>query len=627
MNRYKNIAAAVALCCSASAWANSYSNVYFFGDSLTDAGAFTNLVAALGNPTANKFTSNPGTVWAENLGKRYGLAVTAGYAVNPATAQFSVTGGNDYAIGGARVTLTPGVFGASAPIAANIVPIANQITANLGQTSGAANPNALYAFWGGANDVFYQAGAVGLGLPLANASTAVLTAATDAVTQIKRLQTAGVRNLVVIALPDMGVNPYATSIGPAGAGLLTGFSGAYNTALQQGLLAVGVNNIAYLDPRALFADINARPAAYGLTNITIPACGAISSLGCGAAQQIPGSSTYMFADGVHPSVASHKIISDWVYAALEAPSRFVALAALPLGRLGAQWRAIDDRLRNHETSDAPGRQGFFVTGDYASSKLDASATFPSTSGSGKSLSIGADRAWGPMIGGFALGLSNNNFDLGDDVGNNTGKVKYTETIVSAFGASRLEDAYTDAVLSYATFNYDTTRNVPLGPLTASNTGAAKAKQWGLKLGGGYNLKSGNLAHGPLAALSWEKVKVDAFAENGSLTAMNFGSQSRESMRHRLGWQAVWQVDNYSPYVRLTHEKEYKDNQGSVTANIVGSPFTFSVPTSGKKQGYGLLALGTTVKFKDVSAQLGFTSNFSQSGARNQSISLGLGMPF
>ncbi len=627
MSKCKTIAAAVALSCSASAWGNGYSNLYSFGDSLTDAGAFTNLAIAMGNPTANKFTNNPGTVWAENLGKRYGLAVIPGYALNPATAQFSATGGNDYAIGGARVTQSPGVFGASAAIAANIVPITQQITANLGQTGGTANPNALYTFWGGANDVFYQAGAVGLGLPVANATTAVLTAAADAVVQIKRLQTAGARNLVVIALPDMGVNPYATSLGAAGAGLLTGFSGAYDSALQQGLLAAGVGNIAYLDPRALFADVNARPAAYGITNTTIPACGGISSLGCGTAQQIPGSSTYLFADGVHPSAAAQKIISDWVYSTLEAPSRFIALAALPLGRLGAQWRSIDNRLRNHEAADTPGGQGFFATGDYAPSTLDATTAFPAISGNSKSLTIGADRAFGTMVGGFALGLTNNNFDLGDNAGNNTGTVKYTETIVSAFGSSRIEDAYTDAVLSYATFNFDTNRNVSLGALTASNTGATKARQWGLKLGGGYNLKTGNLVHGPVAALSWEKVKVDGFTENGGVTAMVFGSQSRDSLRHRLGWQAVWQVNNYSPYARLTHEKEYKDNQGAVSASVVGSPFTFSAPTSGKKESYGLLAVGATVKLQDVSALLGYTTNFSQSGVRNQSISIGIGMPF
>ncbi|MCX7174025.1 MAG: autotransporter domain-containing protein [Proteobacteria bacterium] len=627
MIHYKKIAAAVALCCSASAWASSYNNVYVFGDSLSDAGAFTNFVAAIGRPTANRFTTNPGTIWAENIGISYGIAVTPGYALNPTTSVFSATGGNDYAIGGARVTLTPGVFSPSAAIAANIVPLTNQITTNLGQTGGVANPNALYLFWGGANDVFYQSGAVAVGLPVANAAAAVGTAAADAVTQIKRLQTSGARNLVVLALPDMGINPYATSLGAAGAGLLTGLSGAYDAALKQGLSAAGVNNIAYLDPRGLFAYIYARPAAYGITNTTIPACGASSSLGCGTAQQIPGSSTYMFADGVHPSAASQKIISDWVYATLEAPSRFSAMAALPIGRLDAQWRALDNRRLNNETADTPSGQGFFVTGDYAPGNWDATANLPALSGNGKSITVGVDRIWGTLVGGFAIGLSNNDFDLGG----NAGKLKYNETILSAFGSSRMEDFYSDATLSYSSLDFDTTRNVALGPLTIANSGSTKASLWGFKLGGGYNLKRGNLVHGPVAALSWEKVKVDGFSESAGVTAMSFGDQSRESMRHRIGWQAVWQVQSdfavLSPYLRLTHEKEYKDNQGSVSARMFDSPFTFSVPTTGQKAGYGMLAFGTQMKFRELTAHIGATTNFNQSGTRNSSITFGMGVPF
>lgn len=627
MSQYGKIAVAIALSCATSAWAGSYSNVYVFGDSLSDAGAFTNFVAAIGRPTANRFTNNPGTVWAENIGSSYGVAVTPGYALNPATAVFNATGGNDYAIGGARVTLAPGVFTASSAIAANIVPLTNQITANLGQTGGVANPNALYLFWGGANDVFYQTGAVGLGLPVANAATAVGTAAADAVTLIKRLQAVGARNLVVLALPDMGINPYATSLGAAGASLLTSLSGAYDATLKQGLSAAGVTNIAYLDPRGLFADINARPAAYGLTNTTIPACGASSSMGCGTAQQIPGSASYMFADGVHPSTASHKIISDWVYATLEAPSRFSAMAALPIGRLGAQWRALDNRMLNHETADTPSGQGFFVTGDYAPSKLDATANLPAVSGNGKSLTVGVDRVWGTLVGGFAIGLADNDFDLGG----NAAKLKYRETILSAFGSSRMEDFYTDATLSYAIFDFDSTRNVALGPLTVSDSGSTKARQWGLKLGGGYNLKRGNLVHGPLAALSWEKVRVDGFSESAGVTAMSFGDQSRESMRHRIGWQAVWQVPGgfpaLSPYLRLTHEKEYKDNQGYVSARMLDSPFSFSVPTVGQKESYGMLAIGTLMKFTELTAHIGATANFNQSGARNSAITFGMGVPF
>jgi hypothetical protein len=47
--------------------AGDYSNVRIFGDSLTDSGAYQALVG----PNA-RFTTNPGTVWSENLGASYG---------------------------------------------------------------------------------------------------------------------------------------------------------------------------------------------------------------------------------------------------------------------------------------------------------------------------------------------------------------------------------------------------------------------------------------------------------------------------------------------------------------------------------------------------------------------------
>ena len=76
----KRFALAGALALLGSAAHAQYTNLYVFGDSLSDSGAFTSLVTAFGAPTANKFTNNPGTVWAENLGARYGLTVTPGFA-------------------------------------------------------------------------------------------------------------------------------------------------------------------------------------------------------------------------------------------------------------------------------------------------------------------------------------------------------------------------------------------------------------------------------------------------------------------------------------------------------------------------------------------------------------------
>lgn len=87
------------------AQAGDYSNVYFFGDSLSDNGAYAPLVG----PNA-RFTTNPGTVWTDNLGAHYGKSVTTAYAApaNGVVAFTPITSGNNLAVGGARVSLLPG---------------------------------------------------------------------------------------------------------------------------------------------------------------------------------------------------------------------------------------------------------------------------------------------------------------------------------------------------------------------------------------------------------------------------------------------------------------------------------------------------------------------------------------
>jgi phospholipase/lecithinase/hemolysin len=58
-----------------SASAATFSNVYVFGDSLSDAGYFRPFIASLGLPaplvaTLGRFTTNPGPVWSELVANR-----------------------------------------------------------------------------------------------------------------------------------------------------------------------------------------------------------------------------------------------------------------------------------------------------------------------------------------------------------------------------------------------------------------------------------------------------------------------------------------------------------------------------------------------------------------------------
>ena len=162
------------------------------------------------------------------------------------------------------------------------------------------------------------------------------TAAADAAAQVNQLRAAGAANLVVLAVPDIGATPFAAASPPGTAPLLTAFSDTYNASLQQGLAAAGPHGIAYFDPRPLLADMLARPAAYGITNTTIPACGAAASLGCVPAQQIPGSATHFYADGVHPTAHVHGVIADWVHGSLAAPSQIASSPSAVLSHSSKQ---------------------------------------------------------------------------------------------------------------------------------------------------------------------------------------------------------------------------------------------------------------------------------------------------
>ncbi|MDP3635914.1 MAG: SGNH/GDSL hydrolase family protein, partial [Azonexus sp.] len=337
--------------------AGGYSNVYIFGDSLSDNGAYAPLVG----PNA-RFTTNPGTVWTDNLGANYGKRVTTAYAAwqtggTSTAGGFSpIDSGNNFAVGGARVSLQPGNMMTFPNLMPSLPSVRVQINDYLAR--GPLDTNALYAVMGGSNDIFVQANSVATGsLTPAGAIAAVVAAGNDFVAQVTRLQAAGARHLIAIGLPDIGLTPEGQSLPQANREFLSSLTTTYDATQAAGLAG---KNLLYFDGNKLFAAIYANPLAYGFTNTNTPACSA-GALACVAAAD-----GHMFADPVHWSTSLHKVVSDWIYSSLEGASRVGLMSQVPLGRSGAQWRSIDGRLSEFQNFGYKG-QGFFVTGDYASS--------------------------------------------------------------------------------------------------------------------------------------------------------------------------------------------------------------------------------------------------------------------
>jgi outer membrane lipase/esterase len=314
---------------------------------------------------SNSSTSN---TWVEWIAARLGVAITPalvgfGPPINPVTglpgrracpvaATIPALAGSctGYAQGGSRVTSPAGIGNPNgngingASPAPMTVPMVTQVADHLTAFTSFGSDDIVFVF-GGNNDVFVQFGLVGAGaITPEDAGAALQTAATELATLVKdEILAKGAKRVAVMTLPDSATTPFGSTLSAEGRGLLTALSAGFNTALLAGLDGSGAKII---DARTLNAAVQASPSSFGLTNITTPACNAQiiagvtggritdgSSLFCNAAPAAlfaaagvpslnaitPGASasTYLFADGVHPTTAGHKIFADQVWTQLK----------------------------------------------------------------------------------------------------------------------------------------------------------------------------------------------------------------------------------------------------------------------------------------------------------------------
>ena len=559
---------------TASAQVASFSNVYVFGDSLSDAGYYRPFLASLGLPAPvvarlGRFTTNPGPVFSELISQYYG--VTSGPS--------NVTGGNIFAQGGARVAdpspLTP-------PGAAQR-PVSTQIGEFLARNNGAADPNALYSVWAGANDIFVNLGAFSAGgITQAQLQTNVLGAATAEIGQIARLQAAGARYVVVFGLPDIGATPQFAGAGAATQGAVMALSGGFNTTLFTGLAGAGIRVIP-VDSFALLNEIRGNPALYGFTNITSPACGAfppittatsVSSQFClvGTNLVAPNAqNTYLFADGVHPTTAAQAIIAQFVEALIDGPTAYSLLGEVPLRTRAAHVRTINEGLGTAELGDI-GRLTVFAAGDRGNFDID-----PSTSKTrAGSIGVTARVSEGVTLG-LAIGKSTSDGSLGRDLGGfNT-----SETVWSAFASMKWRGLYGNAIVSVSDVNCTgVTRNIVLGPAVRTATSRPDGSNSSAFVNVGYDFPIGRLRIGPTASVTSQNVDINEFDEAGAGSAnLRIGAQSRRSEVWSAGVRASMDLGRWTPWVRITADKERKDQARVVTATplSLASANSYDVP--------------------------------------------------
>lgn len=283
-----------------------YSDLYVFGDSLSDTGrAFAATGGAI-PPTPpyfrGQFTGPDGPVWA-------GLAGDAFRARGK--------GVRNYAVGSARAL---GDSLADMPAQVGLF--------GLEVATGAVTPgrDPLAAFWFGANDIFAA-------IPDGNGRRVARRAANAMTLAATTLRPLGVDSFLFFSLPDLSTTPLLRDTPLARDGRIA--ARVYNRRLGRNvdLLRLLGFDARIVDVPGLIAAAEADPAAFGLANLTDPCVIRDDAVILADCTRVPGvdASTFLWFDLVHPGSRAHAAIAE----AAVGPLAPVPLpAALPMSLAG-----------------------------------------------------------------------------------------------------------------------------------------------------------------------------------------------------------------------------------------------------------------------------------------------------
>jgi phospholipase/lecithinase/hemolysin len=291
------IGTAIAGMLAVTVYANPFSSLVIFGDSLSD----------VGNTSQASFGFYPGSAYFQGRfsnGPVYTETLFADLGFGPIAR--STAGGNDFAYGGAQTSGTGGTEGAF------IEDVDEQVNDFLG--SRAVDRHALFEVFSGAND-------------LINGQTNVNLPVNTIATQIGRLVAAGATQFFVPNVPLLGDTPRfngSVSTQTQYNALATQF----NTALSATLDSLRANNSALtffrLDVTSLFEDVKSNPATFGLTNVTSPAAPGLTpgTLFYNKNKIVPNANQYLFWDDLHPTTTIHALLAQQALALLALPGDF-----------------------------------------------------------------------------------------------------------------------------------------------------------------------------------------------------------------------------------------------------------------------------------------------------------------
>ncbi|NEN92506.1 MAG: SGNH/GDSL hydrolase family protein [Okeania sp. SIO3H1] len=270
-----------------------FSDIYVFGDSLSDTGNAFVATGGLLPPSPPYFEGriSNGPLWIETLAPQ--LELTSNPSLN-----FAVNGATTGFVNDTNNLLPEG----TPPL---LIGLQTQIDNFIAETP-ETDPDALYVVWAGANDY------------LGGSTQDVQSSVGNLSVAVNKLASIGARNFMLPNLPDLGLTPFGQSLPPEQQQGLSLLSDGHNSGLAatSQILEQDPNiNIISPDFRTIFDDVIVNPTDFGFTNVTdnFLASGAINP------------DDFLFFDDIHPTTNAHNFVADTAIKSITEISELVSI--------------------------------------------------------------------------------------------------------------------------------------------------------------------------------------------------------------------------------------------------------------------------------------------------------------
>lgn len=557
--------------------AKPFDSVVSIGDSLSDAGTYYQDVNDLlvddfsqdYNSTA-RFTVNPGFTHPMYLAEKFGLESSPNIYNNFSPTPDIFLGGPNYAQGAAGVVA---VYPPLEPyVDLEALPLVDQLSAYLANTRGKISPNAIVTVLGGDNDIQN-------GFPNLPSNEYIITAAEGLSDIVQKLEQAGSKHTIAFLAVDPSKTPKAYASTQAVRDRLSNLTKIFNAKFLSGIegtnaLVIDSNRITsalLADPvRFGFANIN-HQTDYAMLHSTLAAdlgfppafltVGGASLLLVQDENLFVDGNQYIFADSVHPSPRTHKIIADTVYSVMKAPGFMATIPNAAMANSLQFMHNINANMYSWQEGNCDQEltcnNKFSLYANYQLNdfKIKSTPDFinPLSSNFMNGAVVGGNYFFSPSILlGAAFNYQNTLGKVSEDRGhyhlNQYSLALYTQ---GAFYCNWV--AYASLIGGYIDINSQ--RKDQIGVATLKALGNIHGQNWAGELGVRYQYRKGKWMTGPRVSYLYDYIRSNTFTETGDFTALKFKSMHLATSRFTLAWDTEYgsSCDALRPYLQLGYE--------------------------------------------------------------------------